>query len=265
MSLILEALKKSERERQVGTAPTLATPPMSRKRKRSLLPWLVAAIAIAGAAGWWLSRETAPEPTPVAERTPAPASATTSPATSRPSRPEAPMTTVAPPPEKPLPPATDPAKYSEQQIAKVAAAVAKAAPASTAQIAANTPAPPPAPVAAPVADNAPANPIAPPAPSPASPSVAPAPAAVAAAPRSAAASLPLLWELPYDKRKDIPQLTMSLQVYAADPSQRFAIVNDERHVEGDKLGDDLTLKEIAPEGLVVEYRGERFLFPRGGR
>ena len=54
-------------------------------------------------------------------------------------------------------------------------------------------------------------------------------------------------------------------MYDADPAQRFAIVNDERHVEGDDLGGGLTLKEIAPEGLVVEYHGERFLFPRGGR
>ena len=67
--------------------------------------------------------------------------------------------------------------------------------------------------------------------------------------------MPLLWELPYDKRKDIPQLTMSLQVYDGDPAQRFAIVNDERHVEGDDLGGGLTLKEIAPDITMEELLG----------
>lgn len=247
MSLILEALKKSERQRQVGTAPTLATPPMSRKRKRNLLPWLVGAIVVAGTAGWWFSRESVPEPASVAETTPAPAAAKVI-------KPEVPMTTVTAPPEKPVTPSATPANTQESQIAEVAKAVSEAAPA--------TPTPPP-----PATSALPAAPAVVPAPPPSAPAIAPPAASVAATapPRSAAASLPLLWELPYDKRKDIPQLTMSLQVYDADPAQRFAIVNDERHVEGDDLGGGLTLKEIAPEGLVVEYHGERFLFPRGGR
>ena len=79
------------------------------------------------------------------------------------------------------------------------------------------------------------------------------------------AGLPLLWELPYEKRKDLPKLGMSLQVYSADPASRFAIVNDERRKEGDKLGEGLVLREITPEGLVIEFQGERFLYPRGGR
>ena len=264
MSLILEALKKSERQRQVGIAPTLATPPMSRKRKRSLLPWLIAAIVIAGGAGWWLSRETVPEPAPVVQTTPAPAAS--APVAARASKPEVPMTTVAPPPE-PSPPAATVAQPSAQQIDQLAKAVAAAAPDASnppAPVTIPRPAsasPPPAP--APTPQAVPTNPVAPP-PAAAVAVSPPAPAPASAAP-SAAASLPLLWELPYDKRKDIPALTMSLQVYSDDPSQRFAIVNDERHVEGDELGDGLTLKEIAPEGLIVEYHGERFLFPRGGR
>lgn len=75
----------------------------------------------------------------------------------------------------------------------------------------------------------------------------------------------MLWELPYDKRKDIPKLGMSLQVYSADPASRFAIVNDERRKEGEEIAKGLLLREITPEGLIIEYQGERFLYPRGGR
>lgn len=269
MSLILEALKKSERQRQIGTAPTLATPPMSRRRNRSTLPWLVLAIAIAVVAGWWLSREdnsdsVAPADVQDAGTASAPVAATAK-------TPEVPMTTVAPPPAvniEPTAPAPATAVSTEKRLAEAAVAVAAAAPPtakpsiSTPPAAAPSVTPPPAVVVVePTAPQAAkAVPPAPVATAPATP-----PPATAAASPSATASLPKLWELPYEKRKDIPALVMSLQVYAADAAQRFAIINDERHVEGDDLGDGLLLKEITPDGLIVEYRGERFLFPRGGR
>ena len=269
MSLILEALKKSERQRQIGTAPTLATPPMSRKRKRSLLPWLVAAIAVAAVAGWWLSRNDTPDsapPSDIQNPLPAPAAA---PVAATATKPEVPMTTVAPPPAVNIEPNVAPAPVlvsPEKQMAEAAAAIAAAAPpapapAPSAQPPAVTTAPAPAvvvPATPPAGEN---TPVPPPVVAPATPP----PSAAAIPSPSSTASLPLLWELPYEKRKDIPALVMSLQVYALDPAQRFAIINEERHVEGDDLGDGLKLQEITPDGLIVEYGGERFLFPRGGR
>lgn len=274
MSLILEALKKSERQRQVGTAPTLATPPMSRRRKRNLLPWLVGAIVVAAVAGWWLSREDMPDATPPADvrnEVPAPVSG---PVAASARKPEVPMTTVAPAPPSPsvnIEPTSAPPPAvvtTETQVAEAAAAVAAAAPPAAQPPATTTPA------AAPPATSGTAPSDVGPTTSPAIGAVPPAPIATApatpappvtGAPPSSTASLPLLWELPYEKRKDIPALVMSLQVYASDPAQRFAIINDERHVEGDELGDGLKLQEITPDGLIVDYRGERFLFPRGGR
>ncbi|MFZ2235927.1 MAG: general secretion pathway protein GspB [Dokdonella sp.] len=254
MSLILEALKKSERQRQIGTAPTLATPPMSRKRKRSILPWLVLAIVIAAVAGWWLMREDMPDSVPPAEvqdAVPAPALA---PVAATAKKPEVPMTTVAPPPPTvAVSPVAAPAPISaDKQVAEAAAAMKAAAPPGSQLPPAKPPTTKPQ-TAMPPAAQLPAG----------QPPAATEPVAVP--PPSVTASLPKLWELPYEKRKDIPALAMSLQVYAADPSQRFAIINDERHVEGDDLGDGLKLQEITPDGLIVEYRGERFLFPRGGR
>jgi hypothetical protein len=65
MSLILEALKKSEAKRRLGEAPDLGTPFTSARRRGSLLPLLLAAIAAAGVLGWWLTR--APTPPPAAD------------------------------------------------------------------------------------------------------------------------------------------------------------------------------------------------------
>lgn len=255
MSLILEALKKSERQRQVGTAPTLATPAMTRRARRSPLPWLITAIVIAGVVGWWMSRDASENPpTPQADEIVASGdNAKSAPA------PEVPMTTLPPP----APIAAAPTV--------VAPPPAAAAPANTEKKIVDAPvvvsdAAAPAPAVLPRTSPTPTGPITTtptPAPPPAAAPAATTPAAAVAL--SPSAGLPLIWELPYSKRKDLPNLTMSLQVYSDDPASRFAIINDERRKEGDNLADGLLLREITPEGLILEFQEERFLYPRGGR
>src|SRR4051812_33420909 len=60
MSLILEALKKSEAKRRLGEAPDLGTPFAAPRRRSSALPLLFIAIIVAGAFGWWYLRKPAP-------------------------------------------------------------------------------------------------------------------------------------------------------------------------------------------------------------
>ncbi|MGB3048975.1 hypothetical protein, partial [Dokdonella sp.] len=59
MSLILEALKKSERQRRLGESPSLGSPVMAVRRRRSLLPALIVLIAVGLAVLWWMGRESA--------------------------------------------------------------------------------------------------------------------------------------------------------------------------------------------------------------
>jgi len=77
-------------------------------------------------------------------------------------------------------------------------------------------------------------------------------------------SLMLLWELPYAKRREIPELKVTMHVFASEPARRFIIVNGDRHVEGDDL-EGLKVIEIRADGVVLEFDGQRFLYPRGGR
>ena len=56
MSLILEALKKSEQQRRLGEVPSFGTPAPLTRRRRSLLPLLVVLILVALGVGWWFSR-----------------------------------------------------------------------------------------------------------------------------------------------------------------------------------------------------------------
>ncbi|HSX62216.1 MAG TPA: general secretion pathway protein GspB [Tahibacter sp.] len=117
-------------------------------------------------------------------------------------------------------------------------------------------APPPKP---PVADAPPSKP-------PVAAAAAPPPATGAAAPPAAPAleQLPAYWQLPYNVRKELPELKLSMHVYSATPAQRFVVLNGNRQVEGDELGGDVRVTEIRTDGVVLTYHGQRFLVPRGG-
>lgn len=295
MSLILEALRKSEQQRRLGEAPTLGSPPPLMRRRRSVLPWLAALIVVAVGVGWWLSRGPASAPPPA----PAVALAADDQADHRPAQP-APPARARPGTQKPLPsppgdapdaglesdiklidpgnqadrpgavlPQTAPTELTRGPRSRpVPEGPSATTPASSAQPNARTREPAPAtrePVAPPATPDQ-AQPAATPSPAQAAPAASPAaPARPAPAPSPATPALPTLWELPYAVRKDIPPIVLTLHVYASDPAARFVVIDGERHAEGDTIVDDLILREIRPEGVVLEFHGQRFTWPRDGR
>lgn len=90
----------------------------------------------------------------------------------------------------------------------------------------------------------------------------PAPAAAkTATPNAGAQSYS---ELPFSVRKSLPDLRLSMHVYMPDPAQRFVILNDSRIIEGEKTTDDVNVREIRPDGVVLEFQGQRFFYPRDG-
>ena len=288
MSLILEALKKSERQRRLGEMPNLGTPVLAARRRRSLLPWLAGAIVVALAVGAWL--RFAP---PVETRTPQRADATASaPAASTPAQAPAGSTPANDPPAAPAPVAAAPAKpaaadgkrnlrlpapddrpgsVAELPVSPLVAgprkppAAAPVAPAPDAarQIAPKTAAPAPSAKAdATVATTG--KPKAPPAPA-TDAVVANAKPAQPAPRKPAVPALPSIWEMPYAVRKDLPALALTMHVYSSVPAERFVVIEGERHVEGDDLADGVTLSEIRSDGIVLDFKGKRFVYPRDGR
>ena len=65
-----------------------------------------------------------------------------------------------------------------------------------------------------------------------------------------------LSELPDTVRKDLPKVVFSGHLYSSDPNSRVVFVDQGRSVkEGGQIVDELILHEITPTGVVVEFRG----------
>jgi len=56
----------------------------------------------------------------------------------------------------------------------------------------------------------------------------------------------------------LPVLRVDLHVYAANPQERFVLINMRRLHEGDTLPEGGHLESITPDGVVVSYQGTKF-------
>jgi general secretion pathway protein B len=91
------------------------------------------------------------------------------------------------------------------------------------------------------------------------------PAAVAERPRPGASmseSLTTLNELRADGTLQLPDLHLDIHVYSDQPAERFVFINMSKYKEDAKLAEGPVIKEIRPDGVVLEHRGTRFLMPR---
>ena len=60
----------------------------------------------------------------------------------------------------------------------------------------------------------------------------------------------------------LPALHLDLHVFADRPQDRFVMINMHRVGEGDSLPSGVQVEAIRPDGVVLTYRGTRFLLPR---
>jgi len=67
------------------------------------------------------------------------------------------------------------------------------------------------------------------------------------------------WELPQGVRDNLPEIKISVLVYADKPDDRFLLTNGQRMAEKDELQNGLVLDEIRRDGAIFLYRKYRFL------
>lgn len=225
MSLILDALRRADAERERGNVPGLHTPqPMApaalpaggARTSVVVLSVLAGAVFAGGVAAWWHWRQ------PFGAPAPGPA-----------------VVAVAPVLVPVVPPAPVPAP--------VVAAPVTAAPASPVVPLAVAPAPVVAPKKVEAVKALPAVPL------------SGSGAVPAAAPATAEPGrVPMLQDLPAAVRQQLPSLAVSGASYSADPAYRMVIVNGQVLHEGDQAGSGVLLEAIAPRIVVFKGLGQRW-------
>ncbi|GGK10557.1 general secretion pathway protein GspB [Luteimonas terricola] len=230
MSLILEALRKSEAERRRGEAPGLRVelPPVAVPKRSAVPAWAW----IAGAAVVLLATLALPWP-------PGTGSDVDDRGDGAPTGNE---TAVAPP-------ATGPAERSDTGTAGEGEGafprVERIAPANP--VAPSAPDPAPAIPAAPLAAAGPAS---------TEPSIAAAPRPD---PRPDA-DIPRITELASAQRQRLPAMKLSMHMWNEDPARRFVVIDGQRKVDGDRIG-EATIAAIDRDGVLLDLDGRRVRVP----
>jgi general secretion pathway protein B len=248
MSFILDALKKSESDRQRQSGPALFEVRVAPPRTRlPLWAFAIAALLVInlGIVMWMLMHRsqdsaaaapaTAPAPTPTVASAPQPV----------------PAPAVAP---AAVPGNTGAAAPAASASAAAPANVPAAAPlapsATQAREATNTP-------AEAAGDSGTQNPA----------DYAPAEDAHPGnlgshVRRGTAAGVPLYQDAASVPGMNLPELRLDFHMYAAQPQDRFVMINMHKLHEGDTSPEGARVESITPDGAVMSFNGSRFLLPR---
>jgi general secretion pathway protein B len=73
---------------------------------------------------------------------------------------------------------------------------------------------------------------------------------------------PLLDTLPLAFQQSLPPLHLDVHSYSANPAERFVVINMQRYRTGDTLKAGPKIISIVADGVVLEYHGQEFLLPR---
>jgi general secretion pathway protein B len=69
----------------------------------------------------------------------------------------------------------------------------------------------------------------------------------------------LFAELPSAIQQEIPKLSILFHLYSGNPKDRLVGINDRMLREGDPVAPGLVLEQVTPDGMVLSYKGYRFL------
>ncbi len=65
-------------------------------------------------------------------------------------------------------------------------------------------------------------------------------------------------DLPPAIRREIPSIAIMFHAYSSDPGERRVMINGNMAKEGETLDDGLGLQQITPDGVIFLYKGYRF-------
>jgi general secretion pathway protein B len=74
--------------------------------------------------------------------------------------------------------------------------------------------------------------------------------------------LPSISEISLNGAQALPELHLDVHVYATRPAERFVYINMRKYHEGAALQEGPTVERIRRDGVVLNYQGLRFVLPR---
>ncbi len=263
MSYILNALRKSERERQAMQPDTVTSRiAIQHTPERQSLTKIIAVLVILNLAILTYFLGIAPHIPEDGEQTPAKIEKSAQLIASPP-----PLGDDQPSPAKFAPnPKTQPPRNQAQATDNIAAGKKQPVDPTKPAVTPAQPVKPTAVIAKPVLDT---NPVAEP-----EQQTIPVPQIVANSeqpavkkPEPAATTrpqneLPTLEDLPPDVRQSLPTLPINVFSYSSAPAERFVMIDMVKYVPGQTIKNTLELKEIAEDGIIVRYEGRVFKIRR---
>ncbi|HTT06365.1 MAG TPA: general secretion pathway protein GspB [Steroidobacteraceae bacterium] len=239
MSFILDALKKSEAERQRQSGPTLLELRITQPRRRypAWALWVGVLLAVNVAVLLYaLLRRPAPSEPAIAATAAAPAATSAAPHPAAITRSPAPAVAAGAPGVPGVP--ASPAAPTTPNVAAVAPLAPAPGAAESAAVEGTA-----APASANPADDEPA-----------------VPAAAKPSRPVDYSELPSLASL----GGDLPALQLNMLDYSALADERFALINMHRVREGDVLPEGPRVLAITRNGVALDYHGEQFMLHSGG-
>ena len=260
MSYILDALKKSEKERQRGTAPDLLTVQetvLPEKKKRRVWPYIIFAVLILGMGlaafrliPWQSKNEKAGTSTAALQKSGPKPPESLQPEVSQT------ITTQAGTKKQEVPPATD---TDREKSLKTPLALTKKEEKPVVQkatVQSKTPEQPAVKKAAqPVRTSQPA--LKPEIPAGASSKVPPDVKPVQNDPPPVPGKIYQSGDLPASVQQNLPAVNMSIFMYSEDPALRMVRINGQTFREGQYISEGLKVEEIKPDGVILKYKNYR--------
>jgi general secretion pathway protein B len=223
MSYILDALRKSDQQRQRGATPTLLTLQATAAEPGQTAYWFYGLIAVvlvgAGIVIGWLHPWQSEQAAPVADTIDA--------------KPlESGLRRAAPAPLGPAPVSVSPgsAMAQDRPAPSVSNAQTRGTPHKSA-VSANTGAMTPVPEK--TVNVGPADP-------------------------AREQRVMTMGELPLSIRQELPGMQISVHLYSTKPRNSFVSINSRMLQEGDDLAPGISLEQITPDGMIFSYKGYRF-------
>lgn len=75
-------------------------------------------------------------------------------------------------------------------------------------------------------------------------------------------TVPFLRAMSPEFRRTLPEMVVNIHVYAANVADRILYINNRPIQAGEKVNGDVLVEEIVEDGAVLNFRGQRFKLPR---